>query len=89
MQVKKDNANLSCALVEKKWSSSSGSRFSYRKKAARPRRPTKLAPEAAILGAAPSKGVTGPDPGAPVPVGAAVPAGTSAVVGPAGVVEFT
>lgn len=68
--------------------------FLYRKKTARPRRATRLAPEAAILGAAPSKGATGDV--TPVPDGEAVPEGTTVpgiVVtgpdGPAGKVELT
>ncbi len=74
-----------CALVEKKRKVVKVEpELSYKKKAARPRRPAKLAPEATILGAAPSKGVTG-EAADPEPLGAAVPIGA---VGPAGTVEF-
>lgn len=69
-------------------------KLSYKKKAARPRRPARLAPEAAILGAAPLKGATGELP--VVPVGAGAPEGMmvpgavpgAEPVGPAGTVEL-
>lgn len=60
--------------------------FAHKKKATSPRRPANPAPEAAILGAAPSNGLAVGEE-TPVPLGGAVPGGGMTPVG-TGVVEL-